>query len=273
MKTVVALVLGVAIASAQAFADERYFTYSYEANVLPKGAFEIEQWVTSQAGKKDGKYSQWDYRTEFEYGVTERYMTALYANWSHIHSEGVSGVEEDSGTTRFGGFSWENVYQILNPNLNPVGLATYLEYTTDGDNHELEGKILLSKPFSNGLTAVLNGVYEAEWEKEEEDGETEIEHEAEIQLTGGLSYKLSPAWAMGVEARYAAAFPGGYDLRGREFQAVSVGPNVHYGSPHWWATLTFLPQVWGDGDGASGGRQLVHEENFEVRLIFGYIFG
>lgn len=37
-------------------------------------------------------------------------------------------------------------------------------------------------------------------------------------------------------------------------------------------TVAVLPQVWGDGDGASGGRQLIHEENIERRLIAGVIF-
>lgn len=265
------LLTAALLAYQTAAADERLFTYSYEASVLPKGSFEVEQWVTNQSGKQDGHYSVWDYRTEVEYGVTERYMTALYFNWNYTHSEGVTGVESDEGAD-IKGFSWENIYQIMNPNIDPVGLAVYGEFSSDFDDYELEGKILLSKPLENGLNLVFNAAYEAEWEKEDEEEGVVTEHEAEVTLTSGVSYKLSPSWAAGVEARYVAAYPDGFDLQGREYQAVSVGPNLHYGAPHWWVTATVLPQIWGDGDGARGGRQLVHEEKLEFRVIFGWIF-
>lgn len=66
--------------SQSSYADERSFSYIYEANVLPRGKAELEQWITNQNGRKDGDYSAWNFRTEFEYGVTERYMSALYLN-------------------------------------------------------------------------------------------------------------------------------------------------------------------------------------------------
>ena len=249
-----------------AHANERLFTYSYEADALPEGTFEIEQWITNQNGREDGDYSRWDFRTELEYGVTERYTSALYLNWQSTRIGGISG-EEDDNETEFKGVSWENTYQILNPNLDPVGLSPYFEVTSDGVDYELEVKLLLSKNIDNVVLAA-NAIYEAEFEKE--DGKTE--KEAELQFTFGGAYKFNPNWSAGIEARYAAAYPDGLNLSGREFQAVSVGPNIHYGNQRWWATLTVLPQVWGDGDGASGGRQLVHEEELEVRLIAGVVF-
>src|SRR5207249_505518 len=99
-------------------------------------------------GKEDGDYSEWNLRTEIEYGVSDRYMTAFYLNFDSIRSEGVSGVEDKNGT-EFKGISWENIYQILNPNLDPLGLATYLELTSDGLDYEAEAKLLLSKQIGN----------------------------------------------------------------------------------------------------------------------------
>ena len=249
-----------------AIADERFFAYSYESNVLPKGAFELEQWVTNQNGKEDGDYSRWDLRTEFELGITEKYTSALYLNLESVRSEGVTGIE-DENDTKFKGISWENIYQILNPNLNPVGVAIYGEVTTDGIDYELEGKLLLSKNVGNFVYAA-NAVYEAELEKED----NMTEKEGSLEFTLGAAYKLNSNWSTGLEVRNKSAYPDGLDLASQEYQTWSVGPNIHYGSSRWWTTLTVLPQVWGNGDGSSGSRQLIHEESIEVRLIAGVVF-
>ena len=256
--------IGVILISATSnvAADERYFSYSYETSVLPEGQFEFEQWITNENGREDGDYSQWDLRSEIEYGVTDRYSSALYLNWEATRSEGTGG--EDVGDTKFKGVSWENVYQILNPNLDPVGFAVYGEVTTDGIDYELEGKLLFSKPIGKFLLAT-NAIYEMEWERED----NKTEREAVLEFTAGVAYKLTPQWSVGLEARNKSAYPGGLNLSDQEFQTWSVGPNVHFGSPKWWATFTVLPQVWGNGDGSEGGRQLVHEESIEVRLLVG----
>lgn len=245
-------------------ADERHFTYVYEADVLGEGNAEIEQWVTNQNKKRDGDYSRWDLRTELEYGLTPSLMTALYLNWENVRQEGVTGKENDN-STKFKGISSEWVYQLLNPTLDPIGVAAYGEYSTDGIDHELEAKLLLSKRLDSWELAA-NFVYEAEFEKE--DGETE--KEATFEFVAGAAYRLNPHWTLGVESRNKSAYPGGLDLKGQEFQTWSVGPALHYGSSRWWATLTVLPQVWGNGDGAHGGRQLVHEESLETRLLVGF---
>ena len=244
-------------------ADERLFTYSYEANVLPMGTFEFEQWVTNQNGKEDGDFSQWNFRTEIEYGVTDSYTSSLYLNWDSTRSEGVTDVEE-ADSAEFKGISWENVYQLLNPNIDPVGLAVYSELTSDGLDYEIETKLLVSKPIGE-FSLVANAIYEAEWERED----NQTAEEGTLEFTFGTSYKISPAWAVGIEARNKSAYPDGVNLSGQEFQTWSVGPNIHYGTPKWWATLTILPQIWGNGEGAEGNRQLVHEESLEVRLITG----
>ncbi len=244
-------------------ADERFFTYSYEANVLPQGALEFEQWITNQSGKRDGDFSRWDFRSEIEYGVTDHYTSSLYLNWESTRIGGIEGME-DENNSKFKGFSWENIYQVLNPNLDPLGFALYGEFSSDAIDYEFEGKLLFSKPVEDFIF-VANAIYEAEFEKE--DGMTE--REAELAFTLGASYKINTNWSVGLEARNVSAYPDGLDLNGQEFQAWSVGPNVHYANPKWWATFTVLPQVWGNGEDSSGNRQLVHEESLEARLIFG----
>ncbi len=264
-KTFAHILLAVLTIS-QADADERYFTYSYDAGVLPQGQLEFEQWVTPEFGRKGGDFARWNFREELEYGLTDNLQTALYLNFRSTRTTGFEG-EEDSSETEFKGISSEWIYQLSNPNLQPVGLALYGEYTTDGIDHELEGKVIVSKNIDNWVFA-SNAIYEAEWEKE--DGESE--EEAVLEFTAGASYKVTPQWSVGVEARNKRAFPDGLDLNGEEYSIWSVGPNLHYGAPSWWATLTVLPQVYGNGDGASGNIQAVHEERAEARLLVGVLF-
>lgn len=259
---------------AGARADERYFTYTYEASVPSEGEFEIEQWVTLQNGRRGRDYNQWNFRTELEYGITDRLMTALYLNFDSLRTSDLRAgaypdaeASEAEHETEFKGFSSEWVYQILNPRLDPIGLALYEEFTTDASDFELETKIIVSKELGN-FNLAANAVYEAEWERE--DGHTAREATLEFDL--GASYKLSPQWAIGIEARNKSAYPDGLNLSGQEYQTWSVGPNVHFGSEKWWFTLTVLPQVWGNGDGSHNNRQLVHEEQVEARVIVGYIF-
>lgn len=259
------LVSAALVVCATAQADERVFTYVYETSVLPEGQWEIEQWVTNQNGRQDKDYSAWNLRTEFEYGLTSRLQTALYLNWDSTRQEGEPG-EDDETESKFKGVSSEWIYQLSNPHTDWLGSALYGEVTTDGLDTELEWKLLLSKNIDSFILAA-NAIYEMEWERE--GGHTEREAVAEFTL--GASYKLSPQWAIGVEARNKSAYPDGFNLSGQEYQTWSVGPNVHYGTSKWWATLTVLPQVWGNGDGSRGGRQLEHEESIEVRLIFGIL--
>src|SRR5437879_8677922 len=69
-----------------ASATERYFTYTYEPETMPKGAREFEQWVTLRAGRSaaagQDNFSRWELRHELEYGVSDNYSVSLYLNES-----------------------------------------------------------------------------------------------------------------------------------------------------------------------------------------------
>lgn len=257
----------LALCAIEARADARHFTYSYEAEVLPKGQLEFEQWITHRAGKRGGTFSRWDIREEAEYGLTDKLTTALHLNLTDTYSSGVTGKEDESEFD-FKGISSEWKYQLVNPILNPVGALAYGEVTYSGDSLELEGKLILSSELGDSWVAAINAIYEAEWEFE--NGETE--REASIGFTGGLAYKVSPQWSVGLEAKNNQAYPDGFNLSGQEYSAWFLGPNVHYGSPDWWMTFTVMPQIYGNGDGALGNIQAVERERLEVRLIAGVLF-
>lgn len=240
----------------KAFADERLFAYSYQADsVLPKGGWEFEQWVTLKQGKEDGQFHRWDFREEIEHGLTDRLTTALYLNFRDTHSDGVPGIT-DKDNTEFKGVSSEWKYMVLSPHLNPIGLLLYFEPTYDGEELELEEKIILQHNFGERLVSVVNIIFEEEWEFSEDETETE----GVLAVTAGLSYRLNDNWAVGLELLNHREYP---EFEEEEHSAWFLGPNIHYGSEKWWATLTVLPQITDVLD--------EHEE-VEVRAIAGVFF-
>lgn len=242
-------------------ADERLFTYSYEAEVLPKGGVEFEQWITHQRDKKEGVFSRWDFREELEFGLTERLTSALYLNFRDT-SQRVGGMEDHE--FEFKGVSSEWKYQFLNPNTKPIGLLGYGELTYNGTELELEEKLVLQKNFGERWTAVLNATVEEEWEWEDDAEEREFT----VEFTAGIAYRLNKNWAVGVEGRHHRVYEDWHEELGH---AWFVGPSLHYGSSKWWGTLTLLPQVAGHPDTAHG-LELDEHTKFEARLIIGYNF-
>src|SRR5947207_10453981 len=87
-------------------ADERLFGYIQEAEVLPKGGREFEQWLTHRRGRTAGVFAAWDFREELEYGITDRATVAGYLNFRSTHSEGVTGLADEDGF-EFEGISTE----------------------------------------------------------------------------------------------------------------------------------------------------------------------
>lgn len=259
------LVSGLAVARA----DERFFTYVYETEVLPKGKWEFEQWLTYRKGFPDGdrNFSQhiWDFREEIEYGLTERLSVAGYLNFRNEQFVARSEGFQDTSEFNFKGVSAEFKYQLLNPNTKPVGLALYFEPTYNGNEQELEYKVLLSKNLVDKWVLAANVSYEQEWEHEE--GVTE--KESVLEFTAGAAYRLTPHWSVGLEGRYHSVYQG-LGFNDHLGTGWFVGPNVHYGSSKWWATLTVLPQV--AGHPRDGGINRTEHQTYEARLIFGINF-
>lgn len=252
---VVGLVLSCLFAGT-ALADERRFTYSYEADsVLPKGAFEFEQWATLKAGKEDGKYYQWRLREEIETGLTDRLTTALYLNLKDTYSKDVTGINDKDGT-EFSGLSNEWKYMLFSPHQYPIGVLLYGEIGYDGEELELEEKLILEHIFAERWILVMNLIFEEEWKWQKKKSEKEFV----ISPTFGLCYIINDHWSIGLEAVNHREYP---DFGDEEHSAWFLGPNIHYGSEKWWATLAILPQVTDVLD--------EHEE-VEARLITGIFF-
>jgi len=268
--TQAALIAACAALVPAAAATERFFTYSYEPETMPQAAFEIEQWVTLRALRNShvgqDKYYRWEFRTEFEYGVTDNYTVSLYVNESYETFRD-PGARKNTRNLCWDGLSIENRYMVLNPATHKVGLALYLEPRYDGENFELEQKIILGQRHGDWKWA-LNLTHATEWEHHFD------EKEGEVEISAGLTRFLGKHWAVGIEARDHNELP---EYCFWENTALYVGPVVNYRRENWWATLTVMPQIWGDtfhNQNPDNNRWLELEghERWNARLIVGFSF-
>lgn len=275
------------LAATPAYADEQYFGYTYSAETLARGASEAELWVTDRRGKESGHFDAQDYRIELEHGFTDRLTIAGYANFASHHIRNIEPDDDDDIDRDFAfrGLSAEFKYNVLSPYKDGFGLTLYAEPAWSrihgggekGTEYELELKAILQKNFlDDRLIWAANFTFEPEWEKEKEveeggEVETEWEKELKIEVSTGLSYRVAPSWFLGVEGRYASVYPDWTNGLHRETYAVFAGPAVHYAGKKWWATVTYLPQLFGSPS-PEGSRALDEFEKRELRLKVGYNF-
>lgn len=263
-------VLGWAVTVGAASATERFFGYTYEPEVLPQGAGEFEQWITlrSQRNDKVGQhnFNEWEFREEFEYGVTDNYSVSIYLNTKNTSWRSVPADGDQAPGFEFDGISIENRYMVLNPTEHPIGLTLYLEPRFSGEEAELEQKIIIGQRYGDWKWA-LNLVHATEWNLNDHTTEGEVE------LDFGLTRHLNKRWSVGVEARDHNELP---EYNTWENTAVFLGPVATYTAEKWWATLSVMPQVWGSNfqDNPAGDPhfELEGHERVNIRLVLGMGF-
>ena len=247
-------VIAVLACASTARADERKFTYSYEAKTLPKGMWEFEQWATLRAHRDVGEVWFLDLREEFEYGLHDRLTVAAYLNLEVESIKNVPG-EKDETELEFESVSFEAKYKVSDPSADPIGVLFYAEVAVGGDEQELELKLVVSKHLGP-VTLAYNLIFE--WEREK-DG-SEWVKESMLQNTFGVSVELLQHWAAGAELVIRTPFEEYF--KEREETGALIGPNVHYYSQSWWVTFTFLALT----------RDPDLFEKYEARIIFGINF-
>jgi hypothetical protein len=212
MKTALILLTSLcfaALSSSSALATERHFAVSYETTLNEKGSVEYEQGFFWEHGKGSDTFT---FRHEVEFGITDRFQLAFYLfDWSFDREAGL-------GKTQWKGSGIEAVYQLTDPNKSSFGSALYGEVLMNDQELELEGKILLQKNLGP-LMVVYNGVIEAHWE------DRYANQVGVLEQTLGLSYQLSPAFSVGLEAKHEVVFENWSHSGGN---AVFVGPNFSF---------------------------------------------
>lgn len=247
-------------------ADERKYTYSNEAKTLPQGEWEVEPWATMRSRKEAGEYRHWDFRLEVEHGITDRLTGAVYLNFEYEGHRDVPQLK-DEHEFKYESTSLEAKYKLTDPVADLVGTLLYGEITLESDEYELELKGILNKEIGD-LSLVYNFIFESELEKEiEPSGEEEWEKEFLIEQTFGASLRVLEPFNFGGEFVMRSPWEDGFEDRGQT--VYFVGPNAHFRSSSWWATLTVLKQV---DLSSTDDLDLDHWTKYEVRLIIGIDF-
>ncbi len=271
-----AVVLACAPASVRA--DEQLFGFARGAETLPKGQFEVYQFITLRTGKQSGSYYGSDFDTEIEYGFTDRLQASLAVVNHYFNYENVPDLD-DSKRLRFGGIEASAKYRVLSPFKDPIGLALRVEtgYLWKDEVGGLPQKAFYLKPeldlqkdfFDDTLILVLDLAAEWTWGKQPAE---EYPREFSFEVATGAMYRFAPNWFAGVEANLRAEYPL-FDLNFFEHRRVFLGPTIHYAQKRWWATLTWNYQVFGKGvDEDFDGITFAEETRNVFRLKVGVNF-
>ncbi|USI74811.1 DUF6662 family protein [Sphingomonas morindae] len=278
----------------RAWAGEGMFSRAYTTDLTPAGHFELEQVVRTREGRAFGQYDATDFRSEFEYGVTDNFQASLYLNTNRMHATRTSDDDDELGQTGFTrhnftvqSVSAEFVYRLLSPykNRHGWGLAVYLEPEYDfHDLHNglryapgtfaLETRVIVQKNFMDDrLIMAYNLVLEAESIRFAHQPDTNSELDWNNEL--GVTYRVAPKLFVGAEFRNHNEY-GNFTTH--EHSVFWAGPAIHYASRNCWATLGWLRQFAGnpghDEEGRDIGNTLFlrsHERN-EVTFKLGLPF-
>lgn len=258
------------VSAATALGCENPFGYSYIAETLKPGKYEIEQYVTGRFGKDlgagyDPRYRGFDLRTEIEYGLSANEQLALEFDQTYFDTADREGL-------RFRGVSIEYIRMLADPDKNAWGRAFYLEagYSQaslhDGhlrDRWTLESKYILQHNFGDNSPwmYVANLGVEALHTKGGEDA-------FELFVTQGISYQLSKEWTVGLEAVAASEWIEGADF---EESGVQVGPVINYRKDDFSVAFTVLAQLTG-APANKGSLNVAEYSPYEARLVVAWEF-
>ena len=248
-------------------AQDRSFARVYESNVLPHGAMELEYWNTLRSGRDDF-YNRIDQRLELELGLGHNVQTSFYLNFKTeaAYVPGADGIVKNHGI----GFSNEWKFKLSDPVANKVGTALYAEAGFDGDEIELEGKLILDKKINNHLLAFnLVDELEIEFDAEADEG-VETETENNINLDFGYLYLAGKNRRNGIGLEISAynRFAEGT----WEYSAWFAGPTVHFSGDRWFINFNIMPQLFNAKDTADneGSLELHDHEKVEARVLLSF---
>ena len=245
------VLLALAVPASLARADGRYFVGTYLSHVDSAGHRELELWSTAFPGQGDSTNTDWENRAEIEYAVTNRLTGSIYLNYAQ------SGAPE--APQRFEGPSLELIYALAEPGRIPLDPAAYLEVRENGDELELEPKLLLSGRMDRWVGAA-NVIGEFEWHHRNVEGEPETRKS--LAFAAGLSREVGGWLAVGLEGRYLRESPE----TGEDPAALFVGPTINFQADEIGIAVGWQPQLWGSPQSTSS-LNLADFPRSEVRMI------
>jgi hypothetical protein len=296
-----ALVALCCVVSFAAQGEESMFGFVYTTDLLPKGAWEVEQWLTWRHQKNSGYFDQLEGRTELEYGLTDQLQVALYANyaWTRAYHNGPFGATTPSeqfsdynvgpddrfSAARFVGVSGEAIYRVLSPYTDPVGLALYTEPTVGQNFFESENKLILQKNFFDDLlTIAFNFTYAPEFRFLPDPNDptglsSSWQEETDVNYGLAVSYRFIANWSGGFEFLNEHEY-NSFNFKQESNSGYFLGPVIHYGGERFFVTVTALWQMpWASAHSDTVPGALVGGfigdndfERFRLRVKAGYTF-
>jgi hypothetical protein len=282
----------------QARADEPLFGFTYTTDLLPKGKFEVEQWSTTRFTKATGNFWLQENRTEYEYGLNDRFQLSLYTDYSsnyafHNGPFGVTtpgepfsydtpGPDEHYRNTQYISTDLEGIYRLRSPYTHFLGVAVYSEARAGRLFFETENRLILQKNFRDDrLVLGFNFTYAPELRNLGCNSSSICLSETDMNLDSGVSYRFRRNWSAGLEFLNEREFNSYAFWRNEINDAYFFGPEVHYAGRHMFVTATFVEQLpWATYHSDTlpgavvGGRDYDNDfEKYRVRIKVGWTFG
>ncbi len=263
MKNLIVLAAIFAVLSVQS--QDRVFTSTYQSNVLNQGQKEIEVWSTLGTNRQD-YYRGLNHSLEFEIGLGGKLQTAFYLNYGY--SKGITQINGADVINSTNSYSFANEWKLKlsDPVADKLGSAVYLEYNLAPDETELEGKIILDKQvgrFTHAFNLSGELVSEKSFISEGSKLNPISEHEFNLELNYGLSYKINEKWFAGIEMMNANVIA----QNALEKSILTAGPVISYTGEGFWINFSLMPQLT---DLKAGKRNISDDDGLQARLIFSY---
>lgn len=239
------LVVSILLIAHIMFADFRKYVWTYEATIMPKGEWELENYFTHKnpdTSKSNDAFTE--YWIEVEHGLSDYLDVSLY----NMFKFGPGGKSEFAGIKpRLRYKPWLSGEKFLD-------FVFYIEpklLSSSLDKPEIEIKLIFTKPV-NRFSFSSNLIYE--WGDNRKRGDIN-RFKNEYKLQFATRYEFSPRFSVGAE--FETKF---HDTRAGKSPTYFLGPTISYGSNKFWI--------------ASGVRFGLNNKtnDVEFRTIFGIEF-
>jgi hypothetical protein len=197
-------VLVVGAVSVEARANPRPLPFTYQAETLPKGAVEVEQFVdlvpvlAEPLGNNNPQV--WllasQFQTEFEVGLTDRLELGLYVTF--VPQPNAGYADRIPSLPEGNGIKQRLRYHLADPETWPIDVSLYGEVSENEREVELEGKIILQRRV--GRVRFITNLWA--------EHEFYLDHHREWVLnpTLGVTAELSPRYNLGAEGWWRAEY-------------------------------------------------------------------
>jgi hypothetical protein len=268
--------------AADAFYDaetENMFGFLDGADIGNEGEKSLDE-GTGLFQKRGGRYTAFEHELAFEHVPTQNFSYELSA---HLLSHSIGGVEnlDDRTGTQVSGLSAKFRYLIFGRGPgSPIGLTLSAEPEwarvddVDGtrtQSYSSEFRLVAdTELIPNRLYAALNLIYEPGTAKPADSDLWERTSDGGIGL--GLTYRLTPTWAMGVAAEYHRAYDGVF-FQTFNGEALYVGPTLQINiTPKVLLAAAFSAQVAGHAVDDPRSLDLTNFDRYRAKLRLEFEF-